>query len=151
MSITHCAYMLERYVAIDCIQYTLLNGDSGITRDLVTMATQSITTGGCDMDDDGDGSQGTAEHNFVPQPSTSPEPVSNLPCNQKQIKSRPYTSKEVLPQKVQSYVERAQFQSYINTRHINNTFLPVTITFLYACVKNLRVKSISMVNTFSTA
>ncbi|KYM89862.1 Tyrosine-protein kinase Abl [Atta colombica] len=71
----------------------------GITRDLVTMATQSITTGGCDMDDDGDGSQGTAEHNFVPQPSTSPEPVSNLPCNQKQIKSRPYTSKEVLPQK----------------------------------------------------
>ncbi|KYN32529.1 Tyrosine-protein kinase Abl [Trachymyrmex septentrionalis] len=72
----------------------------GITRDLVTMATQSITTGGCDMDDDGDGSQGTAEHNFVPQPSTSPEPVSNLPCNQKQIKSRPYTSKEVLPQKL---------------------------------------------------
>lgn len=52
------------------------------------------------MDDDGDGSQGTAEHNFVPQPSTSPEPVSNLPCNQKQIKSRPYTSKEVLPQKL---------------------------------------------------
>ncbi|KYM96644.1 Tyrosine-protein kinase Abl [Cyphomyrmex costatus] len=72
----------------------------GITRDLVTMATQSITTGGCDMDDDGDGSQGTAEHNFVPQPSTSPEPVSNLSCNQKQIKSRPYTSKEVLPQKL---------------------------------------------------
>ncbi|XP_011250860.1 tyrosine-protein kinase Abl isoform X2 [Camponotus floridanus] len=68
----------------------------GITRDLVTMATQSITTGGCDMDDDGDGSQGTAEHNFVPQPSTSPEPVSNLPCNQKQIKSRPYTSKELV-------------------------------------------------------
>lgn len=100
--ITRCAYMLERYaLAIDCIQYTLLNGDSGITRDLVTMATQSITTGGCDMDDDGDGSQGTAEHNFVPQPSTSPEPVSNLPCNQKQIKSRPYTSKEVLSQKVQ--------------------------------------------------
>ncbi|XP_011636664.1 tyrosine-protein kinase Abl isoform X4 [Pogonomyrmex barbatus] len=56
--------------------------------------------GGCDMDDDGDGSQGTAEHNFIPQPSTSPEPVSNLPCNQKQIKSRPYTSKEVLPQKL---------------------------------------------------
>lgn len=52
------------------------------------------------MDDDGDGSQGTAEHNFVPQPSTSPEPVSNLPCNQKQIKSRPYTSKEVLSQKL---------------------------------------------------
>ncbi|EFN89288.1 Tyrosine-protein kinase Abl [Harpegnathos saltator] len=72
----------------------------GITRDLVTMATQSITTGGCDMDDDGDGSQGTAEHNFIPPPSTSPEPVSNLPCNQKQIKSRPYTSKEVLPQKL---------------------------------------------------
>jgi len=96
-------------LVIDCIQYTLLNGDSGITRDLVTMATQSITTGGCDMDDDGDGSQGTAEHNFVPQPSTSPEPVSNLPCNQKQIKSRPYTSKEVLSQKVQSYVEATIF------------------------------------------
>lgn len=95
------------------------------------------------MDDDGDGSQGTAEHNFVPQPSTSPEPVSNLQsCNQKQIKSRPYTSKEVLPQKVQcSYVERPQFQSYINTRHINIPSLPVTITFLYVCVKNLRVKS----------
>ncbi|XP_011636663.1 tyrosine-protein kinase Abl isoform X3 [Pogonomyrmex barbatus] len=59
-----------------------------------------IFEGGCDMDDDGDGSQGTAEHNFIPQPSTSPEPVSNLPCNQKQIKSRPYTSKEVLPQKL---------------------------------------------------
>ncbi|XP_011250862.1 tyrosine-protein kinase Abl isoform X4 [Camponotus floridanus] len=59
-----------------------------------------IFEGGCDMDDDGDGSQGTAEHNFVPQPSTSPEPVSNLPCNQKQIKSRPYTSKEVLSQKL---------------------------------------------------
>ncbi|XP_014484131.1 PREDICTED: tyrosine-protein kinase Abl isoform X2 [Dinoponera quadriceps] len=68
----------------------------GITRDLVTMATQSITTGGCDLDDDGDGSQGTAEHNFIPPPSTSPEPVSNLPCNQKQIKSRPYTSKELV-------------------------------------------------------
>lgn len=99
--ITRCAYMLDRCVSYRYIQYTLLNGGSGITRDLVTMATQSITTGGCDMDDDGDGSQGTAEHNFVSQPSTSPEPVSNLPCNQKQIKSRPYTSKEVLPQKVQ--------------------------------------------------
>ncbi|XP_047347276.1 tyrosine-protein kinase Abl isoform X3 [Vespa velutina] len=72
----------------------------GITRDLVTMATQSITTGGCEVDDDGDGSQGTAEPNFVPQPSTSPEPVSNIPCNQKQIKTRPYPSKEVLPQKL---------------------------------------------------
>ncbi|KAI4503521.1 hypothetical protein M0802_000924 [Mischocyttarus mexicanus] len=72
----------------------------GITRDLVTMATQSITTGGCEVDDDGDGSQGTAEPNFVPQPSTSPEPVPNIPCNQKQIKTRPYPSKEVLPQKL---------------------------------------------------
>lgn len=95
-------YTGEKYVSCKLLYSTsLLNGDSGITRDLVTMATQSITTGGCDMDDDGDGSQGTAEHNFVPQPSTSPEPVSNLPCNQKQIKSRLYTSKEVLPQKVQ--------------------------------------------------
>ncbi|XP_066592352.1 tyrosine-protein kinase Abl isoform X2 [Prorops nasuta] len=73
---------------------------NGITRDLVTMATQSITTGCCDLDDDGDGSQGTAEPTFVSQPSTSPEPVSNLPSNQKQIKTRPYPSKEVLPQKL---------------------------------------------------
>lgn len=74
--------------------------NSGITRDLVTMATQSITAGGCDLDDDGDGSQGTAEPNYPPQPSASPEPVPNKQSNLKQIKTRPYPSKEVLPQKV---------------------------------------------------
>ncbi|XP_024886875.1 tyrosine-protein kinase Abl isoform X2 [Temnothorax curvispinosus] len=96
------AYQEQDQQNVEVSTMTLDDGTdlNGITRDLVTMATQSITTGGCDMDDDGDGSQGTAEHNFVPQPSTSPEPVSNLPCNQKQIKSRPYTSKEVLPQKL---------------------------------------------------
>ncbi|XP_034941630.1 tyrosine-protein kinase Abl isoform X2 [Chelonus insularis] len=73
---------------------------NGITRDLVTMVTQSIPSGGCDLDDDGDGSQGTAEPNFPPQPSASPEPVLNKACNQKQIKTRQYSSKEVLPQKV---------------------------------------------------
>ncbi|XP_033221945.1 tyrosine-protein kinase Abl isoform X2 [Belonocnema kinseyi] len=73
---------------------------NGITRELVTMATQSITTGICDVDDDGDGSQDTAEANYPPQPSTSPEPVSNLQCNQKQIKTRSYPPKEVLPQKL---------------------------------------------------
>ncbi|XP_011250861.1 tyrosine-protein kinase Abl isoform X3 [Camponotus floridanus] len=96
------AYQEQDQQNVEVSTMTLDDGTdlNGITRDLVTMATQSITTGGCDMDDDGDGSQGTAEHNFVPQPSTSPEPVSNLPCNQKQIKSRPYTSKEVLSQKL---------------------------------------------------
>ncbi|XP_019888758.1 tyrosine-protein kinase Abl isoform X2 [Ooceraea biroi] len=96
------AYQEQDQQNIEVSTMTLDDGTdlNGITRDLVTMATQSITTGGCDMDDDGDGSQGTAEHNFVSQPSTSPEPVSNLLCNQKQIKSRPYTSKEVLPQKL---------------------------------------------------
>ncbi|XP_012261866.2 tyrosine-protein kinase Abl isoform X2 [Athalia rosae] len=73
---------------------------NGITRDLVTMATQSITTGGCEADDDGDGSQGTAEHNYVPQPSTSPEPLTNAQSNQKQIKTRAYPSKDTLPQKL---------------------------------------------------
>ncbi|XP_011143741.2 tyrosine-protein kinase Abl isoform X2 [Harpegnathos saltator] len=96
------AYQEQDQQNVEVSTMTLDDGTdlNGITRDLVTMATQSITTGGCDMDDDGDGSQGTAEHNFIPPPSTSPEPVSNLPCNQKQIKSRPYTSKEVLPQKL---------------------------------------------------
>lgn len=61
------------------------------------MATQSINAGICDVDDDGDGSQETAETNFPPQPSTSPEPVQ---CNQKQIKTRTYPPKEVPPQKV---------------------------------------------------
>ncbi|XP_046605236.1 tyrosine-protein kinase Abl [Neodiprion virginianus] len=73
---------------------------NGITRDLVTMATQSITTGGCEADDDGDGSQETVEHNYVPQPSTSPEPLTNAQSNQKQIKTRPYPSKDTLPQKL---------------------------------------------------
>lgn len=67
----------------------------------MTMATQSITTtGGCEGDDDGEGSQGTLDHNYVPQPSTSPEPVANAQSNQKQIKTRPYPSKDTLPQKV---------------------------------------------------
>lgn len=65
------------------------------------MATQSITTGGCEAEDDGDGSQGTADHNYVPQQSTSPEPLAtNAQSNQKQIKTRPYPSKDNLPQKV---------------------------------------------------
>ncbi|XP_051170305.1 tyrosine-protein kinase Abl isoform X3 [Leptopilina boulardi] len=70
---------------------------NGITRDIITMATQSINAGICDVDDDGDGSQETAETNFPPQPSTSPEPVQ---CNQKQIKTRTYPPKEVPPQKL---------------------------------------------------
>ncbi|CAD6239979.1 GSCOCG00002450001-RA-CDS [Cotesia congregata] len=81
---------------------TDLNGidniSKGITRDLVTMATQSIPPGGCDLEDDGDGSQGT-ESNFLPQPPASPEPILNI-CNQKQIKTRQYSSKEVLSQKL---------------------------------------------------
>lgn len=101
----------------------LLNDNSGITRDLVTMATQSITTGGCEVDDDGDGSQGTAEPNFVPQPSTSPEPVSNIPCNQKQIKTRPYPSKEVLPQKVQWTCIVARLKMY-SSHSCNNIVIP---------------------------
>ncbi|XP_015116067.1 tyrosine-protein kinase Abl [Diachasma alloeum] len=69
----------------------------GITRDLVTMA--SVPTGGCEMDEDGDGSQGTAEPNLPPlQRSASPE--ITIQCNQKQIKTRQYPSKEVLPQKL---------------------------------------------------
>ena len=64
------------------------------------MATQSITgSGGCDLDDDGDGSQGTAEPNLPPQPSASPEPIQQQ-SNVKQIKTRTYPPKEVLPQKV---------------------------------------------------
>ncbi|XP_015586184.1 tyrosine-protein kinase Abl isoform X2 [Cephus cinctus] len=96
------AYQEQDQQSTDVSAVTLDDGTdlNGITRDLVTMATQSITTGGCEADDDGDGSQGTAEGNFPPQPSTSPEPVSNLQCNQKQIKTRPYPSKEVLPQKL---------------------------------------------------
>ena len=63
------------------------------------MATQSSTGGGWDMEHDGDGSQGTAEPNFVSQPSTSPEPLSN----HKQLKTRTHTSKDALPQKVLSF------------------------------------------------
>ncbi|XP_043461348.1 tyrosine-protein kinase Abl isoform X3 [Leptopilina heterotoma] len=73
---------------------------NGITRDIITMATQSINAGICDGDDDGDGSQETAETNFPPQPSISPEPALNLQCNQKQLKTRTYPPKEVLPQKL---------------------------------------------------
>lgn len=79
----------------------LINENSGIARDLVTMATQSITTGVSEVEDDMDGSQGTGDINFVNQPSTSPEPVSNLLSNQKLNKTRPSPSKEVLSQKVQ--------------------------------------------------
>ncbi|XP_006612847.1 tyrosine-protein kinase ABL1 isoform X6 [Apis dorsata] len=59
-----------------------------------------ILEGGCEIEEDGEGSQGTAEPNFISQPSTSPEPISGLTCSQKQIKPRPYPSKEPLPQKL---------------------------------------------------
>lgn len=63
----------------------------------MTMA--SVPPGGCEMDEDGDGSQGTAEPNLPPlQRSSSPE--LSIQGNQKQIKTRQYPSKEVLPQKV---------------------------------------------------
>ncbi|XP_076379498.1 tyrosine-protein kinase Abl isoform X2 [Megalopta genalis] len=72
----------------------------GIARDLATMAQGTIAAGGCEIEEDGEGSQGTAEPNFMSQPSTSPEPIPGLSCSQKQIKSRPYPSKEPLPPKV---------------------------------------------------
>ncbi|XP_017753523.1 PREDICTED: tyrosine-protein kinase Abl [Eufriesea mexicana] len=72
----------------------------GIARDLATMAQGTIAAGGCEIEEDGEGSQGTAEPNFISQPSTSPEPISVLTCSQKQIKPRPYPSKEPLPQKL---------------------------------------------------
>ncbi|XP_071860942.1 tyrosine-protein kinase Abl isoform X2 [Bombus fervidus] len=72
----------------------------GIARDLATMAQGTIATGGCEIEEDGEGSQGTAEPNFITQPSTSPEPIPGLTCSQKQIKPRPYPSKEPLPQKL---------------------------------------------------
>lgn len=81
----------------------LLNGNSGIARDLATMAQGTIAAGGCEIEEDGEGSQGTAEPNFITQPSTSPEPIPGLTCSQKQIKPRPYPSKEPLPQKVVFY------------------------------------------------
>ncbi|XP_061942369.1 tyrosine-protein kinase Abl isoform X6 [Apis cerana] len=59
-----------------------------------------ILEGGCEIEEDGEGSQGTAEPNFISQPSTSPEPIPGLTCSQKQIKPRPYPSKEPLPQKL---------------------------------------------------
>ncbi|KAG9438290.1 tyrosine-protein kinase Abl isoform X1 [Apis mellifera carnica] len=72
----------------------------GIARDLATMAQGTIAAGGCEIEEDGEGSQGTAEPNFISQPSTSPEPIPGLTCSQKQIKPRPYPSKEPLPQKL---------------------------------------------------
>ncbi|XP_043794036.1 tyrosine-protein kinase Abl isoform X7 [Apis laboriosa] len=67
-----------------------------------TMSLDDATdlNGGCEIEEDGEGSQGTAEPNFISQPSTSPEPISGLTCSQKQIKPRPYPSKEPLPQKL---------------------------------------------------
>ncbi|XP_076632211.1 tyrosine-protein kinase Abl isoform X5 [Colletes latitarsis] len=72
----------------------------GIARDLATMAQGTIAAGGCEIEEDGEGSQGTAEPNFISQPSTSPEPIPGLVCTQKQIKPRPYPSKEPVPQKL---------------------------------------------------
>ncbi|XP_053994055.1 tyrosine-protein kinase Abl isoform X3 [Hylaeus volcanicus] len=72
----------------------------GIARDLATMAQGTIAAGGCEIEEDGEGSQGTAEPNFISQPSTSPEPIPGLVCTQKQIKPRPYPTKEPLPQKL---------------------------------------------------
>lgn len=90
------------------------------------MATQSINAGICDGDDDGDGSQETAETNFPPQPSISPEPALNLQCNQKQLKTRTYPPKEVLPQKV--------FRQYF-TKHQNNTVEIENIHFFLALLE----------------
>ncbi|XP_076632208.1 tyrosine-protein kinase Abl isoform X2 [Colletes latitarsis] len=73
---------------------------NGIARDLATMAQGTIAAGGCEIEEDGEGSQGTAEPNFISQPSTSPEPIPGLVCTQKQIKPRPYPSKEPVPQKL---------------------------------------------------
>ncbi|XP_076752139.1 tyrosine-protein kinase Abl isoform X1 [Xylocopa sonorina] len=72
----------------------------GIARDLATMAQGTIATGGCEIDEDGEGSQGTAEPTFISQPSTSPEPIPGMACSQKQIKPRLYLLKEQLPQKL---------------------------------------------------
>ncbi|XP_011502462.1 PREDICTED: tyrosine-protein kinase Abl [Ceratosolen solmsi marchali] len=67
----------------------------GVTRDLVTMASQSSTGGSWDIEQDGDGSQGTMESNFI-QPSTSSESLSN----HKQVKVRTCSSKDALSQKL---------------------------------------------------
>ncbi|XP_031364956.1 tyrosine-protein kinase Abl isoform X8 [Apis dorsata] len=66
----------------------------------MTLDDATDLNGGCEIEEDGEGSQGTAEPNFISQPSTSPEPISGLTCSQKQIKPRPYPSKEPLPQKL---------------------------------------------------
>ncbi|XP_061942378.1 tyrosine-protein kinase Abl isoform X8 [Apis cerana] len=66
----------------------------------MTLDDATDLNGGCEIEEDGEGSQGTAEPNFISQPSTSPEPIPGLTCSQKQIKPRPYPSKEPLPQKL---------------------------------------------------
>ncbi|XP_060822462.1 tyrosine-protein kinase Abl isoform X6 [Bombus pascuorum] len=66
----------------------------------MTLDDATDLNGGCEIEEDGEGSQGTAEPNFITQPSTSPEPIPGLTCSQKQIKPRPYPSKEPLPQKL---------------------------------------------------
>ncbi|KAJ8666899.1 hypothetical protein QAD02_008561 [Eretmocerus hayati] len=69
----------------------------GMTRDLATMANQSSTGGGWDMEHDGESSLGTSEPSFIPQSSTSPEPSHS---NHKQFKTRTHTPKDALPQKL---------------------------------------------------
>ncbi|XP_076632212.1 tyrosine-protein kinase Abl isoform X6 [Colletes latitarsis] len=66
----------------------------------MTLDDATDLNGGCEIEEDGEGSQGTAEPNFISQPSTSPEPIPGLVCTQKQIKPRPYPSKEPVPQKL---------------------------------------------------
>ncbi|XP_053994057.1 tyrosine-protein kinase Abl isoform X5 [Hylaeus volcanicus] len=66
----------------------------------MTLDDATDLNGGCEIEEDGEGSQGTAEPNFISQPSTSPEPIPGLVCTQKQIKPRPYPTKEPLPQKL---------------------------------------------------
>ncbi|CAK9800294.1 Tyrosine-protein kinase Abl [Anthophora plagiata] len=71
-----------------------------IETNTMTLDDATDLNGGCEIEEDGEGSQGTAEPNFISQPSTSPEPIPGLACSQKQIKPRPYPSKEPLPQKL---------------------------------------------------
>ncbi|KAG7199903.1 hypothetical protein KM043_014347 [Ampulex compressa] len=100
------AYQEQEQQSAEASIMTLDDGTdlNGIARDLVTMGTQSITAGGCELEEDGDGSQGTGDQNFVAQApsSTSPEPAPapSAPSNQKQLKGRAYPVKEVLPQKL---------------------------------------------------
>lgn len=70
----------------------------GITRELVTMATQSVPSGSGEQDDDGDGNQQVTEQNISTSYQSSASPESVL--NQKQLKTQQYPSKDVLPQKV---------------------------------------------------